>query len=445
MTQRWPTVAQKRITFDLLHYRPFPEQFAIHASAAEVVQAVGAEGAGKSHVAAAELTACVPWCDLIYLVGQTYDNTHREFEYLVENLSRIGALNPAQVSQPKQGGWQLVTLTGCRVITLSVERGASAIIAKGEQPDIICMTEAGIIGSYGVFLSAVRRVTRTKGRVLLVGTLKDDFSWYAALVDELAAPGNYWRGETFSMPAWINTTLYPGGRDDPEIKRLEAIMPDDEFKRTVAAEKVPARALIFPEFSYSTHVRPCEFDPALPVDLWIDPGYFPSVYTVLAVQYHGAEVHNFDEIYLNHHTHEQVISLAQSKNWWPNVQRIVIDFAGRQHHAEASAIEVWTHRAGIRPRCQQVGILDGIARHRTFLGPQPRLFHDPGCTGTLSEYKRYKRPTDRDGHPTDDLPKDEHNHAMKAIAYGLVDRFGFVERNAVSKSALLAQGKVKGW
>lgn len=440
---RWPTMTQKLTTFDLMGYTPNPDQLPLHRSQATVLQIVGAEGAGKSQVTAAEAVACVPWAKLIYLIGQTYDNTHPEFNYMVEALYKLDALDSARVSQPKQGAWSLTTRTGCAVVTLSVERGASSIIAKGQQPDVVILTEAGIINSYGVLLAAVRRATRVKGRVILTGTLKDNFGWYAGLVDDLSAAGNSWGGETYSLPAWTNRLLYPGGRDDPEIKRLETILPADEFARTVAAQRVPSRALVFPEFSYAAHVRPCPFEDGLPVTLWIDPGYYPSAYVVLAVQFHGPEVWLIDEIYLYMHTHQQVIDLARRKHWWGNVSnRGVMDIAGRQHHAEESAVEVWKHQAGISLAGQPVGVLDGIARHRSFLFP-PRLFHDPACVNTLGEYKQYKRPTDRDGNATGDIPVDKHNHSMKAIAYGLIGRFGFVDNRR--PQAFLAQAKVKGW
>lgn len=433
---RWPTTKQKEIVFRHLGYTPFPEQWPIHRSQATVLQIVGAEGGGKSQVAASEIAACVfpvykagqwfTWCKLVYLIGQTYENTHVEFNYLIEHLAKFDLLK--KVSQPQQGSWEMELVSGCRIVTLSVERGATSIIAKGEQPDIFALLEAGIIGSESVLNSAIRRATRAKGRVILVGTLKDNFGWYALLVDQLTPKGNLWRGETYSLPAWINTYLYPGGRDDPEIKRLEGILPDEEFQRTVAAVKVPSKALIFPEFDPNKHVKPCPYDPELPVTIWIDPGYYPSVYAVIPVQFHGAEVWQIDEVYLNHHFHTQVIDVCKKREWWGNIKRAVIDFAGRQHHAEQSAEEVWQHYAEIKPTSQQVGVLDGISRHRSFLGPTPRLFHDPKCRYTIGEYGAYRRPTDKDGIATDDLPVDKSNHAMKAIAYGLIDKFGFVEK-----------------
>lgn len=451
---RWPNPAQKQATFRRIAYTPTPLQAPIHDSRGRVTQIVGAEGGGKSQVTASEIAARVPWCKLVYLIGQTYDNAKREFEYLVEQLSLLGALDPRCVSQPQQGHWTMTTRTGCRIVTLSVERGAAAVIARGEEPDIICLCEAGVITSYSVFLAAVRRATRANGWVALSGSLRDNFGWYAALVDELAAPDNPWGGETYSLPAWSNTYLYPLGEDDPEIKRLRLVLPDDEFQRTVAAKRVPSKALVFPEFSYAANVRPCPFDPDLPVHIWIDPGYRPSVYAVIPVQFHGPEVWQIDEIYLNDHTHSEVIKVCKKRPWWGNVRRAVIDFAGRQHHAEKSAEEVWLSEAGKRCHSQQVGVLDGISRHRSFLGrparPEQgleavpaRLFHDPRCKYSLEEYKQYRRKTDRDGNPTSDEPIDAHNHAMKAIAYGLVDKFGLVDNRRTSTA--LAQAKTKGW
>lgn len=436
---------QKQNSFRLMGYTPNGAQVPIHARTSTVLQIVGAEGAGKSRVTAAEITACVPWSRLIYLIGQTYENAHIEFNYLIENLLALGALDLARVSQPRQGAWQLVTKTGCRIVTLSVERGASSIIAKGEQPDIFALLEAGIMNSFSVMLASVRRATRAKGRVILSGTLKDNFGWYASLVDELAPLKNAWRGLTYSLPAWTNTLIYPGGREDPEIKRLEAILPDDEFQRTIAAKRVPSRALIFPEFSYITNVRNCPFDPSLPVHIWIDPGYFPSAYAVIPVQFHGPEVWQFDEIYLNHHYHSQVIKIAKAKSWWPNVARIAMDIASKQHHSDESGEEIWANETGFKIHTNPIGIMAGISRHRSFLSPIPRLFHDTKCKQTLNEYKLYKRRTDRDGNPTSDEPINANNHAMKAIAYGLVDRFGFVDNPRPSLAGVLAQGSAKGW
>ena len=431
----WPDVDAKKRTFDLIDYQPFDEQWPIHHSQADVLQIVGAEGAGKSQVTANEVLACIPWCKLIYLVGAEYENTHKEFNYLVEGLLKLKALDPNQIRQPRDRKWEMVTGDGAEITTLSAKKGASAIIALGDQPDIIVLCEAGVIPDYSVFTAATRRVTRVRGRVILVGTLKDNHGWYAALSDELAAPDNIWQGKTYSLPAWINKQLYPGGRNDPEIRRLEATLPQEEFLRTVAAVRAPSKALVFSEFDRATHARPCPYNPDLPVMLWIDPGYYPSAYVVLAVQFYGDEVWNIDEVYLNFHTHPEIIAICKAKEWWSNAESGAIDIAGKQHHAEKSAVEIWREETGLNLITNSVGILDGISLHRSFLrSPNgPRLFHDPECKWTIREYGMYTRPADRDGNATSDIPIDRDNHAMKAIVYGLAAHFGLPDTQRVAE------------
>jgi len=447
MKNDWPNLTQKKIVFEALDYDPYPEQWPFHFSNKDVIQVVGAEGSGKSQIASNEMTACIfrKRTKLIYLIGETYVNPRKEFEYLRDNLLRLGAVKQDDISFPKNGKCSLVTFSGCKIETLSAQEGASAVIATGEQADIYCLTEAGIIGSYGMFTACVRRATRNQGRVILVGTLTDNFGWYASLVDELRVPNNIFRGETFSLPAWINKSLYPGGKDDPEILRLKEILTDDEFNRTIAAERSIPPALIFGnDFSYSKNVQPCLYNPSLPVTLSFDPGYSVSAYSVGAFQFPrndngDEEIWQIDELYLHGHTHKMVCDIVKSLKWWTNVDRVVSDIAARQHQAAESGEEVWRFETGRYVHNQSVGVMDGIDAHKSHLY---HLKHDPSCKHTLNEYRLYRRPTDRDGNPTSDKPLDRDNHAMKMIAYMLVDRYGFVSKSYNRESIIMAMPDV---
>ncbi len=108
---RWPNLAQKEYIFESLDYEPNPDQRPFHQSTANLLQLVGAEGAGKSLVTAMELAACCLWSDLIYLIGQTYENCHREFEYLSAALISHHLARLSDVSMPRQGSWSMKTLT----------------------------------------------------------------------------------------------------------------------------------------------------------------------------------------------------------------------------------------------------------------------------------------------------------------------------------------------
>jgi len=58
----------------------------------------------------------------------------------------------------------------------------------------------------------------------------------------------------------------------------------------------------------------------------------------------------------------------------------------------------------------------------------PKIFFDKGCRETIKEFGKYKWPkaTPRAGEPRRPIKK--HDHAMNALAYGLVDAVGFVPR-----------------
>ena len=150
---RWPGDKWKWKTFEIVGYHPNTAQVPIHRGAPNLLQIIGAEGAGKSRVTAEEVVACssLPhWAKLVYLVGEKYVNTLSEFEYIERSYRRLGILD--RVSKPNEGKspWVLHTKGGTRVQTVSVKEGTGAIIARGEAPDITVLCEAGRIKTASV-------------------------------------------------------------------------------------------------------------------------------------------------------------------------------------------------------------------------------------------------------------------------------------------------------
>jgi hypothetical protein len=71
------------------------------------------------------------------------------------------------------------------------------------------------------------------------------------------------------------------------------------------------------------------------------------------------------------------------------------------------------------------------------LTDEPGVVFDPSMKGILSNFGAYPDPfdgqtrvyrwkQDRDGQVYGNVPEDKHNHGIKALGYGLVDRFGYV-------------------
>jgi hypothetical protein len=190
---------------------------------------------------------------------------------------------------------------------------------------------------------------------------------------------------------------------------------------------------VFKEFDPALHVtNDAEYVQGERVQLWIDPGY-AHAYAVLPVQIRGENVYHFDEVYEMGLTAKEMIAEAKSRRWWKDVQSpCVMDVAGRAHPGTESQQEIWLKTTGLWMITQRVGIVDGILRHRTFLKDPttgtPRLFHHPRCKGTIAEYSKYRRRKEGADANATELPLDRDNDAMKALAYGLVANFGYVER-----------------
>lgn len=435
-----PHPKTKKLIFDQIGYDPYPEQLEAHdETEARLLLIAGGERAGKSRWAAAELTATMllPG-NQIAACGQDYDQAKKEVRYVIDDLVRLDAL--AYESTPKQGRWEIRSKTGSRLETVSLQDGAGELTARGEPYDLVLVAEAGRVQDGSILRAARGRVAETRGRVLLVGTLWDNFGWYSELYDELAGD-NLWDGKRYSIPSWANINIFPGGRSDPEILHWEATMEPTEFARFVAARKVKPPAIIYQEFDRRTHVSfDVQYDPHAPVDLSIDPGYFPSRYAVLAIQpsvnTYGQECVNvLDEIWVNHLVHHEIIAEAKERFWWDNVHRILGGHETRQHAATRSTREVWIRNADkYFETCPPYADRERIMRVKTLLvdpyTKAARLLLHPRCIGLSKEFNEWRRKTDKDGQVTSETPIDEMSDALDALGNYVLHEFGPTDRPA---------------
>jgi len=444
--RRWPTWAEKQVTLTRLGVSLFPNQEAAShylcgtRSVPSVVQIIGGERAGKSDWAGNEMTCLMPWCKLIYIAGAGYENTHPEYEYLEDNLRRLGALE--KPLKPKMGAWSLETHWGereiTRVETISFSKqGSDALIATGKAPDLIVLCEAGLLEE-AEFIAAYTRVAERRGAVLAIGTLKRSKPWYVALYRQLQQANDY-NGKSFSFPSWQNTVIYPGGEHDPAINALRNALGPTRFIERIGAEPVPSPLLVFgQEFDYNLHVKKCYYEPELPIGLACDPGY-AGAYALLVIQTpSSSEVRVIDEFYEQYATWDKCVDWLRSRpyikqteqGWLQNINRAVMDIAGTAHHGDRSQVEQWRGETGIKFRTNPVPISLGISRLRDFLRSpfawdMSRLQIDPKCEGLIWELQEGEQyPKDAEGNPIREYPLDANNHSRKALSYFLIDAYG---------------------
>jgi hypothetical protein len=429
-TQIWRLPERaRRIIWRAAGYEPSAEQLAAHLDPHRLRQVAGGERGGKSYWTAMEMLAWLCATDgPVWIIGPTYELARPEFLHLVPAAQQCDLLEPGSLSMPRSGPCSFRTRLGAQVVTKS---GQDPETLAGIAPAGVAMVEAAQQG-YEVFLRLRGRVAETRGPLVMSGTFETSLGWYPEVWQRWQGD-NTDGGKSFSLPTWSNLAVFPGGRDDPEIRALEATYPPDVFMERFGAVPCPPATLVFKEFSHIQHVKACYgpqlWDHADSVQCWIDPGW-AGAYAVEAVALQHGQVFNFDEIYAQGRTAQDIIGEITQREWWPKVSRLVIDVAGGQHQGMESHIEIWQRLTGKPVVAQPVPIPDGIQRHRTFLrdpaSGESRLYHDPRCKGIIREYGQYKYAEYKEGRPERELPIDADNHGLKAIAYGLVANFGFV-------------------
>lgn len=405
---------------------------------------VGGEGSGKSLVGAMELIGRFWESKLFWLVGADYDNTKPEFDYIAQAADRLGVLEFAStVVNPGR----ITLIGGTTINTISAKDPRN--IAK-YSPHGIVVCEAAQC-DFEVIQRLIARLGRAGegGWMLLSGTFEGSLGWYPELFSSWQGP-NKEGGKSFSVPSWTNTVLYPGGRDDELLKKIEATMSPDLFMERMGGVPCPPSGRVFTEFRNSIHVVDRDFDPEKDVELCIDPGYSQGWYAVEAGQWDGDYFHLIDEVYEQFKTSDQVINICRMKPWWRNVKGGAIDIAGTAHKPDTPASDIWKKTGGVHLKSKKVPIAAGIERMRTYLIPdpithRPHLTIHPRCRGIISEFggcphpvtgrtEVYSYDTDRSGAVIG--VEDKNNHGIKAVTYEIVCKYGYARPESGTKKVM---------
>uniref|UniRef100_A0A6M3K8G4 Putative terminase n=1 Tax=viral metagenome TaxID=1070528 RepID=A0A6M3K8G4_9ZZZZ len=438
-----PTESQIKLILDKLERNLSPEQERIIFCPNREILVAGGERAGKSFVSATKLLVNLFYGRLFWLVAADYERTRAEFVYICEGLEKLG-LDYIATKQVDPGEIRVV---GNFVIETKSAKDPLKLAMRA--PDGILACEASQL-DYQTYLRLRGRTIERRGWLVMSGTFESSLGWY---------PEMYTRGQgatkpddvlSFSLPTWSNRAIFPGGRQDPEIQRIERDTPPEYFLERYGGVPCPPSGRVFEEFDNKIHVyaeahnihKPefVDFKPEFPVYLFVDPGY-ASAYAVLAAQKRGEDLYIIDEIFERGLVTSDIIKICKQKPWYNKIIGGAIDIAAQQHQAMPAVSEIWAAEAGIPLRSQKLSIKDGIEQVKRLLLVNPKtqrpLLHiNARCQGLISEFGGAPNPItnqtavyrwrqDREGNVISDIPEDRNNHAIKALAYGIVDLFGF--------------------
>ena len=444
-------------------------QAEIHEDTHRIKQITGGVRAGKSKATAMDCPEdLLVENGLMWIVGPDYEQGKAEFGYIHDALDRLGFID-GKPSMPERGSQQLTTTWGYKVQTKS---GADLQALASYPLDKILIVEANQQSS-GIRIKAAERTVETNGKIILSGTLENSQPWYADCWKR-------WQGDnpegarSFSLPTWSNTAVFPGGRYDPKIVEMEALINDPAvFLERCAAIPTKPSQLVFGEYEARRHAKPLEFNPKLPVELGIDPA--KHTYAIEVIQYETLPVYKWfekweveppklaasvlqqertivsvvDEIYKHNIIAQDIIPLLKAKPYYPYIKKGIIDNAGKQQQGNKSQIQIWHEETGLMLRGNYVKIDQHIAvlklrlRNDLALGRPLIQFNyrmDSSKTeqgkanGILAEFGLYKWPAFSESHNERSVPIDNNNDACKAISYWLYAQFGpVIERKSAPK------------
>lgn len=425
---------------------------------------------------AAEVTPhCVvpaPTKYLIALIGPSYTEPRAEFDYVVSFLSELlpkASFDPEKhVSRPQEGRCLLQipsqkvknpdgTVSEVHYATVQTFTAAEAESIRSFNAEAMVICEAGGI-SRESFFNVCGRVLSTGGFIIGSGTLEQSQKWYHDLIKEGLNPDPPSGFSSFIAPSWENTAVFPGGRQDDKILRLEKILPKEMFDVRVGAQPIRLTGVAVREASREAHVTEegTQLNPSYPVELMIDPGYTGG-YAVLAVQFYEGKIRVIDEIYVRLLATPDVIRLVEQRDWHRFIRpgsAGVIDRAAKQHNASYgdSVLEIWADQGGLYLDLteQVIPVEDGLDQLRIHLAAR-RIIINPRCRGLLAEwdlgafpdgmdtYAPWHYKANTDGELVGDKALTGADHASTAFIYYLVHHFGYVTPETI------LYGPSSGW
>jgi len=437
------------VSLKALKRKPSLRQWPVLVSPKRTVLPLGGVRSGKSDVSTKFLwgrklypVEGQEWEPPLYwLVGNEYPLVKEEFRVLTKEAQQLGLLKKA-TNRIDPGE---ILLTDGTVIETKSGSDPKSLVGRNVSGIIMC--EAGQC-DYEIYLRCLERVAQSKGWILMPGTMEKAQPWFPK--QYLLWKSGIGDAQSYSLPSWSNEFVFPRGRNDPEILRLEREMPPDVFLEHVAGEPVPPVGLVFPSFNMDIHIKKVRYDPKLPVLVGIDPGFAGAcAYECFQMQDH--QLRGFFEVFERGLIVDDVVQIFKKQPFWKEVTRkdgpglhMVEDVYGDQHHHMSSVAEKWREKTGIRLWSNKVRSVNDVnARVKDFLDVdrntgEPRVVFDPSMKGILSNFGAYPNPHDQtyrsyrwrlDGNNQviGNVPEDKNCDGIKAMGYLIIDRFGYAD------------------
>lgn len=422
----------KEDVFRDMRYTPHAGQWQVHDSTARHRVAACGRRFGKSQAGGAELVveayrAAVDRAYLEYanesreywIVGPNYSDAEREFRIFYDSLHRLEFPfdRPGTYDNAKDGD-MTVSLFGGRYVV----HGRSAAHEKtlvGTGLDGVLMVEAAKMHRR-IWTKYVRPTLLDRRGWSLHTSTPEGRDHFYELWQRGQDPGDvHW--QSWRLPSWVNTVLFPEGENDPEILQSRAEMSHEEFQQEIAADFVTFVGRVFKDFDEEVHVTDVDYDPRRPVYMATDSGFRdPFVALWIQVDAFGV-VRVLDEYYEAGRRIDQVVNILKTH---PLSHRIDALYPEPARPDDAASIaeglkipHVVSGTGGeLAPRLNMIRqALELGPEHAPYDQQTAHLYVDRGCRNLIREMQAYRYPEETAHRPPSEKPLDKDNHAPEAL------------------------------
>lgn len=427
----------KQAFFDTIGYHPHSQgQMNYHQSNARFKVPVCGRRFGKSTMAGKDLepTLFKPERAYYWIVGPTYDLGEKEFRVVWDDLiigQKFGQDKRVKKAYNKRSGDMYIELPwGARIEVRSATHPDSLV---GEGLSGAIMSEAAK-HSKETWERFIRPALSDKRGWATFPTTPEGHNWLHQLWMFGQDP-RYPDYASWSFPSWENKIVYPGGREDPEIKLIELTTTPEWFMQEIGADFSSFVGRIYSEFDVQTHCKELHYNPAWPNYIAFDWGF---VNPLAAIEF---QIDPFDNIYIWREHYKPYLTLQdhiRELKARPQPPGYAItcgygDAADPEATLEVSRIfcpvlsmpEAKTNwRQGIDTvkmflKEYQIGEIDEYGTPKT----SPKMFVDYSCSNLIREFQNYKAKEGTTAQSPREIAQGIDDHALDALRYGLVHLF----------------------
>ena len=242
---------------------------------------------------------------LTWIVGPTYDLADKEFRVIWNDLIvKMGLGKDKRIKKlyNKRAGDMYIDIPWAGRV--EVRSAAHPETLVGDSLSHVIMSEAAKHNA-DTWERFLRPALADQRGTADFPTTPEGHNWLYMLWQLGRNPENAGIYEAWNFPSWLNTQVYPLGRQDPEILLLERTMAEEEFLQEIAADFSSFKGKIYAEFEENTHVKKHVFRPDWPNYIAFDWGFTAPL---AAIEF---QVDPWDNIYVWREHYQAYLTLDE--------------------------------------------------------------------------------------------------------------------------------------